>query len=94
MPNLPPQLGPKETVAREWPSLRARLLDVAAALDRLDRCGGAPTAAAARTEAEGLLRTLLEPGDADRAERVLTQLSRPYDPAWPDRFAAGETAID
>ena len=84
----------QELAEREWPTLRARLVDVAAALDRLDRFGDTPEAAQARGEAERMLREILRPGDADRAERVLTMLSREYDATWRERFAAGETSPD
>ncbi|QDT68690.1 hypothetical protein MalM25_16140 [Planctomycetes bacterium MalM25] len=84
----------EQLAEREWPTLRARLVDVAAALDRIDRLGDSPPAAAARTDAERMLREILEPGESDRAERVLTMLSRRYDKAWRERFAAGETSPD
>lgn len=75
--------------------LRSRLVEVAATLDRLDRAG--PTGPEARgrvQQAEAVLKTLLEAGDADRAERVLELLSRDYDPGWRERFAAGERSAD
>lgn len=92
--------SPQQLAEREWPTLRARLVDVAAALDRLDRLseragdGGCAEAEIARFEAKRMLEVILEPGDADRAERVLTMLSRSYDPIWRERFAAGETRPD
>lgn len=84
----------KELAEREWPTLRARLVEAAAALDRLDRLGDSPEAAQARSEAERMLREILEPGETDRAERVLTMLSRRYDATWRERFAAGDTSPD
>ncbi|WP_146446550.1 hypothetical protein [Botrimarina colliarenosi] len=87
MPETPPALTDAELAGREWPALRASIIDIAAALDRLDATGGSESARV-RAEAEALLRTLLAAGDADRAERLLEQLSRPYDPAWRKRFAA------
>lgn len=85
----PASPNPEDAAAREWPGLRARLIDVAAALDRLDRAGALPQ----RLEAERLLRALLAPEGADRAERLLALLSRPYDAAWRERFAAGESHL-
>lgn len=75
---------------REWPPLRAAIVDIAAAMDRLDLAG----AQEARTEAQSLLAALLQAEAPERAELVLTRLSRGYDPAWPERFAAGETVAD
>ncbi len=86
MSATPPPLPADELAAREWPPLRAKLVDIAAGLDRLDRAGEA--GAAARAEAEQMIQTLLEPGSADRAERVLKLLSLEYDPAWQQRFSA------
>ncbi|MEQ8847606.1 hypothetical protein [Botrimarina sp.] len=84
---------PAEQVAqREWPALRAGLLDAAAALDRIDRAGGGDSAE--RRLAQRLLEVLAEPGRADRAERVLTLLSREYDPSWRERFADGQGSAD
>lgn len=80
-------LSPNELAAREWPALRASIIDIAATLDRLDAAGPAEATSEARTQAEALLRTLLEVGEGDRAQRLLEQLSRPYDPKWRDAFA-------
>lgn len=94
MPATASQLTPAELAAREWPPLRARLIDVAAALDRLDAAGEACETTAVREQANSLLHTLLEPSRSNRAERLLTQLSREYDPGWHERFAAGQTTAD
>lgn len=91
MPEAAQPPKPAELVAqREWPPLRAAILDVAAAMDRLDRAEACDT----RANAQSLLAQLMEPGAADRAERLLTELSRGYDPAWQERFAAGQTNAD
>ena len=53
---------------------RAKLVDLAAFLDRIDRAEGAPDfRLAAFTQA----LTQLQPGDGSRVERVLTSLSDP-----------------
>lgn len=91
---MPKPPTPEELAQREWPTLRARLVDVAAALDRIDRLGESEAAANARIDAERMLHEILRPGDAERAERVLTMLSRRYDTSWRERFAAGETSPD
>ena len=86
-PVLAAPLSATEVAAREWPGLRASIIDIAATLDRLDAAGPAEEPSEARTQAEALLRTVLEPGEGDRAQRILEQLSRPYDPQWRDAFA-------
>lgn len=91
MPPESPSPLPADAVAqREWPPLRAAIVDIASAMDRLDLAG----ATEARTEAQSLLAALLEAETPERAELVLTRLSRGYDPAWRERFAAGETSAD
>ncbi|MEO0531419.1 MAG: hypothetical protein AAF266_12720 [Planctomycetota bacterium] len=91
----PSPLPPAELAAREWPPLRARLIDIAAALDRLDAASSAPEAATVREQAVRLLAALLAPTDKpDRAERLLEMLSREYDPAWRDRFAESMSDSD
>jgi len=62
---------------------RARVLDVAATLDRLDR--GADAATAAVDPRVVRLRRAVEvllDGDPDRAARVQQIFSLDYDPAW------------
>lgn len=80
----------KDVLQREWPLLRCRLIDLASAIDRLQRAGALEGVG----RANELLQTLLDAPDEHRAERMLQELSRPYDPAWRERFAAGEQKID
>ena len=75
----------EEVFRRESLPIRARLLEIAAALDRIDRAPGE-----AGDEARlpfAAIRELLERGDADRAERIQRLYSREYDPRWRARFA-------
>ncbi len=85
LPAVP--LSAEELAAREWPGLRASIIDIAATLDRLDAAGPADETARVRDQAEDLLRAVLTPGDGDRARRLLEQMSRPYDHQWRDAFA-------
>lgn len=87
MPPLPTPRSADEVLADEAPGVRARLLEVAAALDRLDRAG-APTAREVVDLQQAAIRELLEPGDANRVERIQRLYSRAYDPDWRARFAA------
>ena len=71
---------------REFLEVRARLLDLAAALDRLDRAEGtiAP-------EDDRLARILagieaLDTDEPSRAERIQRIFSLPYNPEWKATF--------
>ena len=69
---------------RYFLEMRAKVLDVAAALDRIERGEGA--ARVAGDERLVKLRKavgILLDDEPDRAERVLTVFSDPYDPDWP-----------
>jgi hypothetical protein len=67
---------------REFLELRAKVLELAASLDRLDRADGA---VADDPRLEKLRRGLniLLSDDPDRAERVQLLFSRPYNEDWP-----------
>ncbi|HVU86576.1 MAG TPA: hypothetical protein VHD36_04605 [Pirellulales bacterium] len=71
---------------REFLELRARILELGAALDRLDRAGGPPAndpRMAAIGQALDVLRAKHAHGaEADRAEQVQLIFSIPYDEAW------------
>ncbi|HEV3022990.1 MAG TPA: hypothetical protein VGX76_10995, partial [Pirellulales bacterium] len=71
---------------REFLEIRAKILEVAAALDRLDRAEGSldddPRMAKLR-QALAVLST----GGVDRAEQVQMIFSLPYDDGWRERFA-------
>lgn len=61
---------------------RSRVLDLAAAFDRLDRGAGDVAADPRLAKLRAAVEILLTPGP-DRAERVQTVFSQAYDPAWP-----------
>ena len=79
-----------DVLEQEFLPVRARLLEIAATLDRLERSSGSvnddPRVARIR-EALDVLR-----GDAgggtkgDRAEQVQLIFSLPYDDAWQEKF--------
>jgi hypothetical protein len=60
--------------------IRSKLLDLAAALDRIDRGGGAPQDRRCRQIEEAL--AILADRKSDRAERVQQAFSLPYEPDW------------
>lgn len=73
------------TLEREFLTIRAKILEIAASLDRLDRADGEtgsdPRLAQIRTGIEQLLSS-----DEGRAEAVQQVFSLPYDEAWRERF--------
>jgi hypothetical protein len=74
-----------DVLAREFLGVRSRLMDVAAALDRIDRAAGAvgedPRLAKIREAIE-----LLAAGGVDRAERLQLLFSLPYQEQWRQQY--------
>ncbi len=82
------QLAPMEAARaldREFLQIRARILELAADLDRLDRGAGSLEGDQRMEQIRQALEVLLrqEPG---RAEAVQMIFSRPYDPQWKTHF--------
>jgi hypothetical protein len=70
---------------REFLEVRAKLLELAAMFDRLDRGGGAsPDDRRLQLVRQGLKVLLDETGD--RAEQIQLIFSRPYDDDWQKEF--------
>jgi hypothetical protein len=65
----------------EFLPLRAKLLDIAAALDRLDRADGRLIDDLRMTRMREAMAILLEQ-DGDRAEQIQMVFSRAYDDEW------------
>lgn len=70
-----------EVVERYFLEVRAKLLEIAAVLDRVDRADGAPADDARLRKVNEALSILQEPG-SNRAERIQLLFSREYDPNW------------
>jgi hypothetical protein len=74
-----------QVLNREFLEIRAKILEIAASFDRLDRCEGS-------VEDDPRLRRIHEALDAlrdstgDRAEQVQLIFSRQYEESWPERF--------
>lgn len=66
---------------REFPGLRARILEIAATLDRLERSGGPPKGDVRWEQVRRALAVLLDVA-GDRAEAVQLIFSRPYEVNW------------
>lgn len=78
-------MSAQQILDREFLEVRARIVKIAATLDRIDR-SSAPNADAERMELirQGLLILL---GDApDRARQVQMLFSLPYQTDWPHRL--------
>jgi hypothetical protein len=82
---MPIPLDAPEVLNREFPEIRARLLQLAAALDRMDRAAGSPEGDPRRQKIRNALAILLEAGP-DRAERMQLLFSLPYNPDWKQEF--------
>ncbi|HEY3242646.1 MAG TPA: hypothetical protein VGM03_04765 [Phycisphaerae bacterium] len=68
---------------RHYIEIRHRLLDLAAALDRIDRAREpAAISSDARLKRIRAALHILTNGGSDRAERVQLLFSEPYDPEW------------
>ncbi|MEX0979199.1 MAG: hypothetical protein WDZ48_10120 [Pirellulales bacterium] len=78
---MPIPLHSPEVLNREFLEIRARLLHVAASLDRIDRAEGS-VAGDARMDMIRKSLTILSAPAADRAEKIQLLFSRPYDAHW------------
>ncbi|MGE5755199.1 MAG: hypothetical protein ACM35G_05710 [Planctomycetaceae bacterium] len=74
-----------EVLDRDFLETRSRILEIAAALDRLDRAPGRVGQATDRRIAQlrQVLEALLEPGPG-RAEAIQRIFSLDYDPHWQE----------
>ncbi len=76
-----PTRSPQEVLNAELLPIRAKLLELAAMLDRIDRAEGSPpnpdTMANFRAAMETLLRS-----NTNRAEQIQLLFSRPFDDNW------------
>ena len=80
---MPPTRTAVEVLNRDFLEIRHRLLDIAAALDRMDRVDGAGQVQSdpRHTQLEQAIRVLAD-GRPDRTERVQMVFSLPYDEHW------------
>jgi hypothetical protein len=73
--------SPQQVLDDELLPLRAKLLEVAAVLDRMDRGQGPPPAAQTISTIRAAVETLLR-GDPNRTEQIQLLFSRPYADNW------------
>jgi hypothetical protein len=74
---------------QEFLPVRAKLIEVAAALDRVDRSSGSLANDARRTQVQAAIQVLLRPED-DRAEQLQLIFSRSYNHDWREKLGVGE----
>jgi hypothetical protein len=85
-------LDAPEVLNREFLEVRARLLQLAAVLDRLDRADGDVAGDPRMEKIRGGL-AILGGGDPGRAERIQLLFSRAYEADWRKRFGlSGDAA--
>ncbi|MFO0180864.1 MAG: hypothetical protein ACK517_03670 [bacterium] len=74
-----------EVLDQEFLIARAKILELAAILDRLDRAEGSVTS---NSKYELLKKgiAILAESEEGRAERLQLLFSRPYEPAWRQHF--------
>jgi hypothetical protein len=70
---------------QEFLPLRAKILELAAGLDRLDRAGGDMSTDGRRQRLERAIQLLLK-DEPNRAELVQLLFSREYDATWRNKF--------
>src|SRR2546423_9246463 len=79
--HMPPLLSAPEVLNREFLEIRCKILDLAAALDRLDRADGSVADDPRLPRLRDALATVLQRQE-DRAEQVQMIFSRDYDDNW------------
>lgn len=82
---MPIPLTAEQILDREFLEIRCKILEIAAALDRLERAEGSVTEdRRMKMVYDGL--AVLSTDSADRAEQVQMIFSRRYEPGWRDQF--------
>lgn len=79
---MPRPLTAPQTLNREFLEIRAKILELAASLDRLDRGDGEVDSDPRMKLVRGGLKILNDPADGDRAERLQLLFSQPYEDGW------------
>ena len=85
---MPVPLPKAAALDREFLEVRARILEIAAALDRIERGAGSVDRDARLEKIRRGLEALTVAG-ADRAERVQVAFSLPYEADWQTRLTVG-----
>jgi hypothetical protein len=72
-------------IEQEFLPLRAKLLEIAAALDRLERAGVAASNESRMAKIRAAIKVLLDDGE-DRAEQIQLVFSRIYEDDWKEKL--------
>lgn len=84
--STPPQAMPAESVLdREYLEIRAKLLEVAASFDRMERGDGSVAADPRVQQFRDAMEMILSSG-GNRAEQLQLIFSRPYSSDWRQAF--------
>lgn len=83
---MSPSANASAVLDREFLMLRSRLIDLAAALDRIDRAAGSTTDDPRMQKIRRSLE-ILSGSQPGRAEQVQMVFSLPYDPQWQTKYA-------
>ena len=78
---------------REYLEVRAKILELAATFDRMERGGGLPTGDTRLKLVRQGLKVLMDE-TSDRAEQVQLIFSRPYDDDWQKAFGMAPPAAE
>ncbi|QEG23016.1 hypothetical protein [Mariniblastus fucicola] len=76
----------KETLDREFLEIRSRILDVASAMDRIQRADGDVADDPRMQKLNEAIRIAMS-SDGHRAEKVQLLFSREYDEHWKEQFS-------
>jgi hypothetical protein len=82
---MPPFLSAPEVLNREFLEIRCKILELAAAFDRLERADGSVDEDPRVARLREALAAVLE-GAEDRAEQVQMIFSRAYEDDWQSKF--------
>ncbi len=78
-------MNSSQILEREFLEMRARILELAASLDRIERADGDVSDDAGMTKLREGLKLLCD-GQPDRAARAQLLFSRPYQQDWQQEF--------
>ena len=81
----PNVMSAEQVLERDYLEMRARLLELAAFFDRLDRGGGVPAQDVRLQKLRQAAELVLQASE-HRAERLQMLFSRPYEVDWRDKF--------
>ena len=78
-------MNSKEILDREFLEIRAKILEVGAAIDRIDRAGG-DVSSDPRMNLISAAIGMVASSEPHRAERIQLLFSREYDKSWQEKF--------